>query len=560
MMWEPAIVIDHGHYQLPTEACHPGEFAVWNFSTEKYNCTPCPKGHHSTVQQTRLMENTTCIPCLDGFVAQRNSSSCQACENSTVPNTDKEECIPDSAMLITLAGSITGVGIALIVGSVASWYAWKATARLRALRRQFSNDNVAQECAEAIARLDLDAVKWLKEAKNPNKIQESFLQIVNILTEVRPFIPDNLLCALGSHVHESQEQQQSNTNTGEIVRSSNASPELPMLLGVLPSDSPKPEMTVDSEDSEMCVRQQRPLNRPAQPVHQGPRTLAALQHQPLDEWVRKRCVYMLVRFSFAPGGPKDALSRQVGDMLRNVVTIVKDNMATIDHATADTVAVHWGLAATTSEAPLKASLAALQISELRTALPVEWARLLQLSVAVTQGMCSSATVGAAQHRFFVVRGTPISQASHPTLAEAFVRCRCDVLVANNIQQQVQYRVEFMPRVVVDSSIFWQATGRRAPPAATDEWMYELQHMDSIHADRWAAPLLSKVFFMAIEGNSVVATLREAERLREKYGAEMSAADVACLEYLKEKINASPCKTAADGLSKTPVDAVIPTDL
>lgn len=39
----------------------------------------------------------------------------------------------------------------------------------RHLHRRFSNNNVAQECAEAIACLNLESVAWLRTCKNPNE-------------------------------------------------------------------------------------------------------------------------------------------------------------------------------------------------------------------------------------------------------------------------------------------------------------------------------------------------------------------------------------------------------
>ena len=48
-----------------------------------------------------------------------------------------------------------GVAVLLIPVGI---YAWLSTRRLRLMRKQFSNDNVAEKCAEAIARFDLDEV------------------------------------------------------------------------------------------------------------------------------------------------------------------------------------------------------------------------------------------------------------------------------------------------------------------------------------------------------------------------------------------------------------------
>jgi len=48
--------------------------------------------------------------------------------------------------------------VTVILAVVSAFVYWRATTQLRAMKKQFSNDNVATECAAAIARFDLDAV------------------------------------------------------------------------------------------------------------------------------------------------------------------------------------------------------------------------------------------------------------------------------------------------------------------------------------------------------------------------------------------------------------------
>jgi phosphate transport system substrate-binding protein len=100
-----------------------------------------------------------------------------------------------SRVTIAIVAGVVGVVVLAILAGV-GFFMRKAAADIRALRKQFSDDNVAQECAAAIARFDLDAVVWLKDAKAPTAIQTSFLRIIHLLTEVKPFIPDQLLQAL----------------------------------------------------------------------------------------------------------------------------------------------------------------------------------------------------------------------------------------------------------------------------------------------------------------------------------------------------------------------------
>ena len=67
---------------------------------------------------------------------------------------------------------------------VGSGFVWRATRKLRELRRLYSTENIALECASAIACLNLEKLQWLKEIRNPGRIQASFIAIVQILEQV----------------------------------------------------------------------------------------------------------------------------------------------------------------------------------------------------------------------------------------------------------------------------------------------------------------------------------------------------------------------------------------
>eukprot|EP00667_Euglena_gracilis_P008176 EG_transcript_8274 len=55
----------------------------------------------------------------------------------------------NDALLFIIVGA--AVGAFVLLGAAAGGWGWHSTKELRAMRRQFSNDNVAQECAAAIA-------------------------------------------------------------------------------------------------------------------------------------------------------------------------------------------------------------------------------------------------------------------------------------------------------------------------------------------------------------------------------------------------------------------------
>eukprot|EP00667_Euglena_gracilis_P003646 EG_transcript_3656 len=117
-------------------------------------------------------------------------SAMSAAALDAITCTPKPAATGNSWLVLVIAVVCGAGGALLVLGGIAFWH---STRQLRRLRQQFSNDNVAQECAAAIARFDLDAVAWLGALKSPNRIQRSFVQIVHLLKEVKPFIPDQLL-------------------------------------------------------------------------------------------------------------------------------------------------------------------------------------------------------------------------------------------------------------------------------------------------------------------------------------------------------------------------------
>ena len=51
----------------------------------------------------------------------------------------------------------------------------------------------AEEAAILISGMRLDEMKFLREIETPNRVQESFIRILNLLEMFRPFLPDSLL-------------------------------------------------------------------------------------------------------------------------------------------------------------------------------------------------------------------------------------------------------------------------------------------------------------------------------------------------------------------------------
>eukprot|EP00667_Euglena_gracilis_P002293 EG_transcript_2295 len=543
--WEPWNVVDRGHYALPREACIPGQQSQWDDTAGKYTCAVCAAGTYSRLIANLTSQAYVCQRCPADMYALPNSTGCSACPSGYSVKAQQDGCSPvpmSTAVLIGIIVGAAGGSVCLLVSAYGVWQAWKATADLRKLRKQFSNNNVAQECADAIACLNLESVAWLRTCKNPNKIQQSFLQILEMLTMVKPYIPDHvlalftqreLLSPAGEPTKDADEAEDggsvSENSTGLIRIQSAAAPTLRQLKSAGgPAGPPQVIQVGGRRSTDSGGTGGHPRSRGKARHGSEARVLPSA-----GEWLSRRCVYMVVGVGLsAPTGMEEEIAQHVGLALGEVVAIAKSFSATIDHVAYDRVALHWGLVSSVTEGSLKATHAALEMSKVRGRLPVAWRPLLRLSVSVVQGVCNVASISAAGHCFFVVGGLLLQQIADLTARGPAARCQCEVLVSSNVQQQVQYAMECMPRCFVGNVLFWQPLRQRAVVGAPeDEWMYELRHMEVERADKWCSQTLYSVFHGAAHGTEGAKLRVQVARLREQFKAHMTLQDEACLELL-----------------------------
>eukprot|EP00667_Euglena_gracilis_P000302 EG_transcript_302 len=447
------------------------------------------------------------------------------------------------------------LGIAF--GVVGVWV-WRSTAEMRALRKQFADDNVAQECAAAIASFDLEAVEWLKTVADPNRIQKSFLQIIHLLTEVRPFIPDQLLATL--RWGEGMVVFHLEVETAPAPRETAPPDVLPRPLSVCPSEAPDegdPDRLEEvrqmgggsfsdvssirshsskSSRSSVGARRVLPLKSPmawafrsALSPPSGDRRLSVATR----EWRKKLAVFMYVRFGFAPSVVgEQAMPDRVTSLMVDLVTIGKAHGATIDHVGYGCMALHWGVTANTAQGPLRATTAALEMAQVRRRLPGALREALRLKVAVTFGDCDVSTATAAGHRFFVVAGREIQMAMDAVAQDLMGKCKCEILISQDVNDDVQYALECMPRVWFNNVLLWEPRKQRQASGAMDEWMYELQNLEAEEDQHFSAKMFQSLFLLARNETSRSQLHSEARRLRRLYGADMSPQDLAALQHLE----------------------------
>eukprot|EP00667_Euglena_gracilis_P002109 EG_transcript_2108 len=294
-----------------------------------------------------------------------------SCEVRPVPTTPTD-------LVPLLLGIIIPIALVVLAGCAAcGWWLWRVTENNRMMRKKFSNDNVAESCAEAIARFDLAAVQWLREVTEPNKIQLAFLAIIALLTEVKPYIPDQLLSRLTANKVDVDTAEDGDNDSDQPLRSP-VSPRRQSALGSTSTSS---------------VSHSGRGNRRGPPSF-GPSVEGAQQVLAMRDWRRKRCTYLCVRF----GSTHPSAERRLPEMVRvagQVVDLAKAHGATMDAVGVDVVNVHWGVANLSPASAIRAVQVALEIAKLRDTLPEEQRAAFWLQMGVGKGPCDCGTVSSS---------------------------------------------------------------------------------------------------------------------------------------------------------------------
>eukprot|EP01063_Lacrimia_lanifica_P023674 TRINITY_DN3130_c0_g1_i1.p1 TRINITY_DN3130_c0_g1~~TRINITY_DN3130_c0_g1_i1.p1 ORF type:complete len:1149 (+),score=316.89 TRINITY_DN3130_c0_g1_i1:59-3448(+) len=206
-------VHEAGWHKHPGEVCGNGTSYVVNVTHTPPRietvCTPCPVGRYfasADVQReagcaacpagTIAAEPgaSACVPCPEGqYAALPGQSTCVACpDGKTTVGEGNSECLVDVegvavllVALLSVAGFVILVSIPVVV--------CKMRHDKKAMEELVSEADVAQKCAKAIARMQLEELDWIQQIPNPSEIIESFGLIVDTLREYRRFLPESLL-------------------------------------------------------------------------------------------------------------------------------------------------------------------------------------------------------------------------------------------------------------------------------------------------------------------------------------------------------------------------------
>eukprot|EP00667_Euglena_gracilis_P000548 EG_transcript_547 len=530
----PDFVIEHGVMRLPGRACRAGQLATWHSAAFRMECSDCPTGTYAynadEVSECRPCPAATfsstgatqCTPCPAGtYSAQPRQGQCTPCPSGTVAanpgavlcnrcpsglsSSDGTQC--GSASLVWLAG--LGAGVAALLLLLGAW-AWWATRNMRRLRKQFSNDNVAVECAAAIARLDLQAVAWLADIPKPNCIQLSFIRIVRILGEVRKYVPDQLLQTLAAGADEGASEAA--------------------------GDAEGDATSVKSERSTLGhrVHPVGAANVPGVPGRQNSTSSSDYKYQAQSLAVR-RVTYLLVQFRMNQHRSSAGhLESNLRAFLGHLVEVAKANAGTLGNVAYDRAVIHWG---TGKRAVAEAPTRALETAAALTGFPgrLSGGAELQLSIVVGCGSTITGVVETATNHFFMVGGGQVPLVEQAVSSGWGSALGVQVLITDAVRACVQYTYLCLPRLLEEDELLWEPVARKKEKG-DDEWMYQLQEGEEPAA--FSPAVLLAPFSAVRKGNhvSAAALIRD---LRARHAAALRPADAAALARLDARLDAHP---------------------
>eukprot|EP00667_Euglena_gracilis_P001124 EG_transcript_1127 len=520
----PDFVVDHGIMQLPGKACPPGQHATWHLDTFTLQCADCPAGTYAYNQD----ETSECIACPATTYSLAGSTQCTACPAGTygnqpglpacpacpagsiaplpasrrcdacpsgISNTDGVTC--GTASLAWLAGVGVGVGVPFLL--IGAWV-WWASHKMRKLRKQFSNDTIAVECAAAIARLDLQAVAWLQDIPKPNCIQASFIRIVKILEEVRKYVPDQLLQSL-AHADDAESDREAEEKS------------LPSL-----QDTPRSQRSI-------CYV------LPADPAHRSSRRSESSGSQDSGGggglFSVRKVTYLQVQFNMDQHrSPAPQAEGNLKLFLGFLIDAAKARGGTVGAVLYDHAVVHWGTGRrAVAEAPLRAVETALALTDFANKL--NGSPALDLAIVVGCGHSVSGIVETAAHRFFVVGGGQVPVVQRIAAKNLKSLMGVQVLITDSVRSSVQYHVLCHPRLVDGEDLLWEPLGGHRE-AAVDEWMYQLKEAEG-SAD-FGLEVLAAPFTALRRGEFTTAELLARTLLQQRAGC-LHPTDVLALEAL-----------------------------
>eukprot|EP00668_Euglena_longa_P028591 GGOE01035872.1.p1 GENE.GGOE01035872.1~~GGOE01035872.1.p1 ORF type:complete len:1181 (-),score=400.45 GGOE01035872.1:1169-4495(-) len=457
------------------------------------------------------------------------------CQRTTTDSTD-------STLLFIIIPTCCGAGL-LVVGVLFGLWLWRFTAPMRRMRKMLSNDNVAEECVEAISRLDLAAVAWLRELPKPNRIQRAFVRIITLLEDIRPFIPDQLLATLAMKDKKEEAPENAEANAPlsmlgpEVLKKYN--PAGPRRSGArvssVTSSSREPSSltrssTGGSTDWRRGCKGPAP---PSVPSEKHSSMSGTLPFQRTSDWTRRRCVYMYVQFGLdMPSLDEGTCMTWLGHVAAHIAGAGKAKAGTLDRVTFGTVILHWGATGSPVGGALSTvTLLALELAEMEIELPAELRPGFWIRIGIGAGICTVATLTAGGLRFFVLGSREVTTVTGLVTSAVATKFKGCVLLTSAAHAEVHYQVRCCPRVWFGDNLLWEPLGLQEKETHEDEWMYQLQELDAQGDKQATSHAMHGLFLMLHNGTRPEELRRAVDEFRDRHAEQLSVKDGACLSLL-----------------------------
>eukprot|EP01062_Namystynia_karyoxenos_P032068 TRINITY_DN236_c2_g1_i1.p1 TRINITY_DN236_c2_g1~~TRINITY_DN236_c2_g1_i1.p1 ORF type:complete len:1265 (+),score=280.74 TRINITY_DN236_c2_g1_i1:97-3795(+) len=357
---------------------------------------------------------------------------------------------------------VLGVGLLVAPPVVYKYYRqWWQT------RRLYTAQVMAASCAESIALMEFEKVKYIEEIANPSQLQRAFIDIIRILRHYRSFLPDAIFVAEPDCISECDSEPPDAGNAHD------ESAELGSSTSSGPSTLQRQSQT-NSSFAGTAVSTPRMERLPTGAALPGGFSGQSLHHRRVSVlWVG------LNRFHDAAVGDLGFV-RTHSEVTDAVLTEFGSFKGVQDHMAGDRHMCTFGACKAAHDQRLCAALCTLRVT----------ARLSELTphgahAGVDSGFAHVGTLGATQARKHSVVGVVVNSAF---LAARGARLhRVPAVAGERVYDEtfsrVQYRAltawaseKFRPHRV---NVLYEICHEKSAQAM-DEWMYEMQR--SLAAD------------------------------------------------------------------------------
>ena len=498
-------------HESQDEQCYPMSYALY-ITMWAPLCQPTDPRTKAAEYVEWLFRND-----LAGVISSQNLAPMNQLPNEILKKQEQSlqllSCIPkyDSSWMLPMILGFSGA-LVLVIGA-GGWIAWRATTNMRQMAAQQSNSNVAQECASAIARLDLEAVEWLNKIEKPNKIQSSFIQIVVILRHLKQYVPDqalNLYCA-----EDCNNESHNHTPRGADGKA---------FYHVRNSVSPLSSARSSNSKTTATTGSRNALSPKSQKSFQGAEP---------DVFTSKRCTHMYVHFGYQAFTQDLKACDKLASIAGQLIKVAKKHNATICNVDLNSMLFCWGL---TGSRPAMGSVQATQTA---MELAAWWPENdhgpfgdVKLQIGIGVGSTALGEFIGNEQRFFVMTAAERRTATKVAtrgLPENFMSM---ILISANVYHEVQYHFDCYPRMYFDGVLMWEPVKeiKLREGGSFNEWMYELADEGTQERKKPSAQKMHQVFEMV--GGSPNGMMKDAvNALIDEAGSDICPKNRAALQWL-----------------------------